>query len=128
MSILVNTSTFSTRLGVPRLPWWAVPRQRLADRLDAGEAGLAAVVTAPPGASKTTAVASWAANLPPSVGVIWLKLRNAATDAEALLREQVAAALMRQRPSVIVLDDLPAQPSPHCPKILRCCCLRPITS
>ena len=109
MSILVNTSSFPARLGVPRLPWWAVPRKRLADRLNASEAGLAAVVNAPPGAGKTTAVASWAADLPPSEGVIWLKLRNAATDAEAVLRDQVAAALMRQRPFVIVVDDLPAQ-------------------
>ena len=67
------------------------------------------MVNAPPGAGKTTAVASWAANLPPSVGVIWLKLRNASTDAEAALRDQVAAALMHQRPSVIVVDNLPAQ-------------------
>ena len=109
MSILVNTRTLPTRLGVPRLPWWAIPRKRLADRLAASEPGLAAVVTAPPGAGKTTAVASWAANLPPAVGVIWLKLRNAATDAEAALRDQVAAALMHQRPSVIVVDNLPAQ-------------------
>ena len=113
MSILVNTSSFPARLGVPRLPWWAVPRKRLADRLNASEAGLAAVVNAPPGAGKTTAVASWAANLPPSEGVIWLKLRNAATDAEAVLRDQVAAALMSQRPFVIVVDDLPAQLSPR---------------
>ena len=112
MSVLVNTSTFPARLGVPRLPWWAVPRQRLADRLDAGEAGLAAVVTAPPGAGKTTAVASWAASLSPSVGVIWPKLRKAEADAEALFREQITGALMRQHPSVIVLDDLPVQPSP----------------
>ena len=112
MTILVNTSTFPARVDVPRLPWWAVPRQRLADRLEAGEAGLAAVVTAPPGAGKTTAVGSWAANLPPSVGVIWHKLRHAGPDAEAVLRDQIAAALMHQPPSVIVVDDLSAEPSP----------------
>ncbi|HJY43634.1 MAG TPA: hypothetical protein VJ301_03375, partial [Propionibacteriaceae bacterium] len=112
MSILINTSTSPARLDVPRLPWWAVPRRRLADRLGAGEDGLAAVVNAPPGAGKTTAVAWWAANLPPSVSVVWPKLRYAATDAEAVLRDRIAAARMQQGPSVIVLDDLPAQPSP----------------
>lgn len=112
MSILINTSTSPARLDVPRLPWWAVPRRRLADRLAAGEDGLAAVVNAPPGAGKTTAVAWWAANLPPSVSVVWPKLRYAATDAEAVLRDRIAAARMQQGPSVIVLDDLPAQPSP----------------
>jgi ATP/maltotriose-dependent transcriptional regulator MalT len=128
MSILVNTSTFPARLGVPRLPWWAVPRQRLVDRLDAGEAALAAVVSAPPGAGKTTAVASWAANRPASMGVIWLKLRSAASGAEAILREQIAAALMDEGPSLIVVDGLPAQLSPWLSKIWRGCCLRPICS
>ena len=112
MSTFVDTSTFSARVGVPRLPWWAVPRKRLADRLDAPGAGLAAVVNAPAGAGKTTAVASWASTLPPSVGVIWLKLRNGSTDPEVVFRDQIAAALMHQRPSVIVVDDLPAQPHP----------------
>ena len=111
MSISVRTSTFPARIGVPSLPWWAVPRIRLADRLDAGNAGLAAVINAPAGAGKTTAVASWAASLPPSVGVIWMKLRNGATDPEAAVREQIAAALMNQGPSVVVLDDLTAGPS-----------------
>ena len=111
MSISVRTSTFPARIGVPSLPWWAVPRIRLADRLDAGNAGLAAVINAPAGAGKSTAVASWAASLPPSVGVIWMKLRNGATDPEAAVREQIAAALMNQGPSVVVLDDLTAEPS-----------------
>jgi LuxR family transcriptional regulator, maltose regulon positive regulatory protein len=111
MSILVNTSTSPARLGIPRLPWWAVPRRRLADQLDAGEDGLAAVVNAPPGTGKTTAVASWAANLPSSVSVVWLKLSSRSTDPDAAFRQQIAGALLQQRPSVIVLDDLPAEPS-----------------
>ena len=113
MTILVNTSTFPARVDVPRLPWWAVPRQRLADRLEAGEAGLAAVVTAPPGAGKTTAVGSWSKSSTIGGRRSGRNAAHAGPDAEAVLREdQIAAALMHQPPSVIVVDDLSAEPSP----------------
>jgi LuxR family maltose regulon positive regulatory protein len=39
-----------------------------------------------------------------------MKLRNGASDPEAVVREQIAAALMHQGPSVVVLDDLTAAP------------------
>ena len=54
---LVLASKFSA----PRLPAWMVARPRLDARIAQGAAGLLTVVTGPPGAGKTTALASWAA-------------------------------------------------------------------
>ena len=49
------------KVRVPGVPGWLVPRARLDRRLDEGAAGSLTVVTGPPGAGKTMAVASWAA-------------------------------------------------------------------
>ena len=54
---LVLASKFSA----PLLPAWMVARPRLDTRIAQGAAGLLTVVTGPPGAGKTTALASWAA-------------------------------------------------------------------
>ena len=109
MSILADTPILPIRVGVPNLPSWSVPRKRLADRLGVDHAGIVAVVNAPVGAGKTIGVASWATNLPPSLDVTWLKLNSRSPDPEAIFRDQINGALTH-RPSVIVLDDLPAQP------------------
>jgi LuxR family transcriptional regulator, maltose regulon positive regulatory protein len=55
----------ASKLTAPRLPAWMVARPRLDTRIAEGAAGLLTVVTGPPGAGKTTALASWAAGMKP---------------------------------------------------------------
>ena len=108
MSILSDTSALPSRIGVPSVPLWAVPRTRLAKRMDAG-AGILTMISAPTGAGKTVGVASWARNLDPSVGVIWVKLRN---GSDGLPLDQISADLAAQQSrAVVVCDDFPAGPS-----------------
>ena len=107
MSILSDTSALPSRIGVPSVPLWALPRTRLARRLDAG-AGLLTMISAPTGAGKTVGVASWARDLDPSVGVIWVRLRN---GSDGLPLDQISADLAQQSRAAIVCDDFPAEPS-----------------
>src|ERR1700684_528710 len=51
----------AAKLTAPRLPRWMVARPRLDQRIAEGAGGPLTVVTGPPGAGKTTALASWAA-------------------------------------------------------------------
>ena len=55
----------ASKLTAPRLPAWMVARPRLDTRIAVGAAGPLTVVTGPPGAGKTTALASWAAGMLP---------------------------------------------------------------
>ena len=55
----------ASKLTAPRLPAWMVARPRLDTRIAEGAAGPLTVVTGPPGAGKTTALASWAAGMLP---------------------------------------------------------------
>ncbi len=55
----------AAKLSAPRLPAWMVARPRLDTRIAGGAAGPLTVVTGPPGAGKTTALASWAAGMKP---------------------------------------------------------------
>jgi LuxR family transcriptional regulator, maltose regulon positive regulatory protein len=50
-----------SKITVPALPAWAVPRPRIARRIALGVKGTLTSVTGPPGAGKTVAAASWAA-------------------------------------------------------------------
>ena len=109
MSILIDTSVLPSRTGVPSVPVWAVPRTRLANRLDVAAAGLLTMINAPAGAGKTIGVAAWAQDLDPSVAVIWLELRSESTDGLPL--DQIAAELGRRSRAVVVCDDFPAEPS-----------------
>ena len=49
-----------SKITVPGLPPWSVPRPRLEGRIAQGTQGCLTSVTGPPGAGKTLAVASWA--------------------------------------------------------------------
>jgi ATP/maltotriose-dependent transcriptional regulator MalT len=109
MSILVDTSVLPSRIGVPEVPLWAVPRNRLANRLDAGAAGCLTMISAPAGAGKTIGVASWVRNYDPSVGVIWVNLRRESADGLPL--DQICADFARQSGMILVCDDFPAEPS-----------------
>src|SRR4249920_1584839 len=60
------------KIMAPSVPGWMVPRPRLEEHMDEGTAGPLTVVTGPPGAGKTLAVASWAATRPGPVA--WVTL------------------------------------------------------
>ena len=64
----------ASKLAAPRLPGWMVARPRLDQRIAQGAGGPLTVVTGPPGAGKTTAVASWAASSTTPVRVAWVTL------------------------------------------------------
>ena len=120
----------------PSVPGWMVPRPRLQERIDEGTAGPLTVVTGPPGAGKTMAVASWAAARPGPVAwitldhydsnpkVFWATVVAALRNAGVTLRRvsaapartaaadhvfllRLASELAAQDPPVaLVLDDL----------------------
>jgi LuxR family maltose regulon positive regulatory protein len=69
-----DETILTSKIVRPALPGWLVPRTRIDERVDAGRQGLLTVVSGPPGAGKTMAMASWAATrdgLPP---VAWVTL------------------------------------------------------
>ena len=124
------------KITAPSVPGWMVPRPRLQDRIDEGTAGPLTVVTGPPGAGKTMAVASWAAARPSPVAwitldhydsnpkVFWATVVAALRNAGVTLRRvsaapartagadhvfllRLASELAAQDPPVaLVLDDL----------------------
>jgi LuxR family transcriptional regulator, maltose regulon positive regulatory protein len=63
-----------SKLTAPPLPGWMVARPRLDQRIAKGAGGPLTVVTGPPGAGKTTALASWAAAGLTPVRVAWVTL------------------------------------------------------
>jgi LuxR family maltose regulon positive regulatory protein len=69
-----DETILTSKIVPPALPGWLVPRPRIDERVDAGRQGLLTVVSGPPGAGKTMAMASWAATragLPP---IAWVTL------------------------------------------------------
>ena len=51
----------AAKIAVPGLPPWLVSRPRINERIRAGAQGPLTLVSGPPGAGKTMAIASWAA-------------------------------------------------------------------
>src|SRR6516164_2359812 len=64
----------TSKLAPPRVPGWVVPRKRIEKRIADGARGPLTVVTGPPGAGKTIAVASWAASAGGQGPVAWVSL------------------------------------------------------
>jgi len=64
----------AAKLTAPRLPPWMVARPRLDRRIAEGSDGPLTVVTGPPGAGKTMALASWAASTGTPGRVAWVTL------------------------------------------------------
>src|SRR5579875_2761991 len=62
------------RITVPALPDWVVSRERIERQIAAGAQGPLTVITGPPGAGKTVAMASWAATESRARLVAWLTL------------------------------------------------------
>jgi LuxR family maltose regulon positive regulatory protein len=63
----------TSKITIPTLPGWVVPRPRVDKLITDGVRGPLTTVTGPPGAGKTMAVALWAANASPGT-VAWLTL------------------------------------------------------
>jgi LuxR family maltose regulon positive regulatory protein len=63
-----------SKLAPPRVPGWVVPRKRIDRRIADGARGPLTVVTGPPGAGKTIAVASWAAGASGVGPVAWVTI------------------------------------------------------
>jgi LuxR family transcriptional regulator, maltose regulon positive regulatory protein len=64
----------AAKLAPPRVPGWVVPRKRIERRIADGVRGPLTVVTGPPGAGKTIAVASWVAGASGQGPVAWITL------------------------------------------------------
>jgi LuxR family transcriptional regulator, maltose regulon positive regulatory protein len=70
----VGDPVLLSKMTPPAMPGWAVPRSRI-DRLIAdGVLGPLTVVTGPPGAGKTVAIASWAATRTDACPLVWINL------------------------------------------------------
>jgi LuxR family maltose regulon positive regulatory protein len=64
----------ASKITAPAVPGWVISRPRLTERIAAGAAQPLTVVTGPPGAGKTMALASWAAAGPVPGRVAWAAL------------------------------------------------------
>lgn len=64
----------ASKIIAPTLPSWLVSRPRIVERIDAGSQGPLTVVSGPPGAGKTVAVASWAAARAGPLPIAWVTL------------------------------------------------------
>jgi LuxR family maltose regulon positive regulatory protein len=84
-----------TKLTIPALRLGRVPRPRLLERLDAGQAARLSLVVAPAGFGKTTLVGDWIAHLcradVPARGVAWLSLDEADNDPLRFATHLIAA-------------------------------------
>jgi LuxR family transcriptional regulator, maltose regulon positive regulatory protein len=63
-----------SKITIPRLPEWVVPRDRITKRLAGGSQCPLTVVTGPPGAGKTMALALWAESGAAPDAVAWINL------------------------------------------------------
>ena len=82
-----------SKITVPALPGWAISRPRLTRRIAGGAARPVTLVTGPPGAGKTTALASWAATAGPG-RIAWVTLDDYDNEPGSFWAN-VAAALHR---------------------------------
>ena len=97
----------ASKLAAPRLPAWLVARPRLDQRIAEGAGGPLTVVTGPPGAGKTTALASWAAASVTPGRVAWVTLDEYDNQPGSFWSHVVKALRLVGVP---VEETLPAQP------------------
>ncbi|HEY1320807.1 MAG TPA: AAA family ATPase, partial [Streptosporangiaceae bacterium] len=88
-----DASILTSKITVPRLPAWAVPRPRLGRLIGGGVRGPLTALIGPPGIGKTLAMAAWAANQP-RVPVAWVTL-DEFDNKPRVLWGHVTAALRR---------------------------------
>ena len=127
-----------SKISIPRLEDWVIARQRLSNRISQGTKGPLTVVSGPPGAGKTIALASWAAEEASPGPVAWLSwdsgdhvpavfwrnvadalahvdiaVPSSADGGVAFITDLAAQFAGRSSPAVLVLDDF--QPEPGSP-------------
>jgi LuxR family maltose regulon positive regulatory protein len=95
------------KISIPPQPDWVIPRPRLQARLSRGAHGPLTVVTGPPGAGKTIAVATWAAAATTPGPIAWVSLDGADHQPELFWPHVVAAMRLAG------IDGLPGPP-PAC--------------
>ena len=84
----------TSKITPPGLPGWVVTRPRIQARIAEGARGALTLVTGPPGAGKTTAIASWAAANPGPGLIAWVSL-DEHDNRPAMFWSCVAGALRR---------------------------------
>ncbi len=87
-----DDSVLTSKITVPALPSWLVPRPRINDAISRGIQGPITVITGPPGAGKTLAMASWSTSrtrgpAPPA----WLSVDRYDNSPETFWRHLTAA-------------------------------------
>ena len=69
-----HESLLTSKITVPALPGWTVRRERIERLIEEGARGPLTVVTGPPGAGKTMALARWAATTARPGPIAWVTL------------------------------------------------------
>ena len=87
-------NVLTSAITVPPLPGWAVRRERIERLIEAGARGPLTTVTGPPGAGKTMALASWAANRSRPRPIAWVTLDGFDNRPEVVW-SQIVASLRR---------------------------------
>ncbi len=99
----------TSKITVPTLPGWVVPRPRIDKLITDGVRGPLTTVTGPPGAGKTMAIALWAANASPDA-VAWLTL-DSYDNRPKVFWSYVMAALRRAAVTVPPTMSAPTRPA-----------------
>jgi LuxR family transcriptional regulator, maltose regulon positive regulatory protein len=127
-----------SKISMPPLEDWVIARPRLSNRLSQGTKGPLTVVSGPPGAGKTIALTSWAAekclhgpvawlswdsgdhvpgvfwrNVADALGHVDIAVPSSADGGVAFITDLAAQFAGRSSPAVLVLDDF--QPEPGSP-------------
>lgn len=100
-----------SKISLPALPGWMVRRERLERLMSAATQGRLTVVTGPPGAGKTMAVAAWAAARRGAGPLAWVSLDGLDND-PAILWAAVLEALRRAGAAVPAGLAAPAASGP----------------
>jgi LuxR family transcriptional regulator, maltose regulon positive regulatory protein len=101
-------AVLASKITVPAAPDWIVPRERVERLVAAGACGPLTVVTGPPGAGKTVALASWAAARPPEGPIAWVTLDRFDNRPDVFWSYVVEAL---RRAGVPLTADLPTSPA-----------------
>jgi LuxR family transcriptional regulator, maltose regulon positive regulatory protein len=89
----------ASKITVPGVPGWLVPRPRLDKLIARGARGPMTIVTGPPGAGKTMALALWAAATPPAGPLAWVTIDDY-DNRPRVFWSYVVAALRRSGVSI----------------------------
>ena len=104
----VDDSFLISKITVPATPKWMVPRKRIGELIGVGAGGPLTIVTGPPGAGKTVALASWAAARPRQGPIAWVTLDRFDNRPEIFWSYVVEAI---RRAGVDLAPDFPASPT-----------------